>query len=476
MKLVMELLSAFIAIAILISIAGYLGYNQITIISSAFSKVESDEMPALLALGDIEAAILRIELEPSEYIVEPDQEHPEELQEAKEEILAGLEVYGNGGREEKANKMSQEVEELVLMGEEIFRLKDSGASDEVLEQIFGQLDNRLDAFTEELNEEELLISKNTESSLMAVKDDIQLTLNATAALTSVAAAIAIAIGVYNTYSISKPISKLRNAAHEIGRGNFDIEIPATKSADEIGELSAQFRKMKEDLMQKEKMQNEFISVTSHELRTPIQPILGFADLALKGQVAADEALRVIMKEGRRLQRLTNDILDVSRIEGGRMSYMMEEIKLNDLVMNVVNLARVNVGDKVSLKIALNTEKDMVIRGDKERLTQVLTNILGNAAKFTKEGAITVETSYSDHGKDDVVIKVSDTGGGIPEEVLPNLFGKFVTKNVSNENKQGTGLGLFISKAIVAAHKGNISAHNNKDGGATFTISLPVDAS
>lgn len=190
---------------------------------------------------------------------------------------------------------------------------------------------------------------------------------------------------------------------------------------------------------------------------------------------ADEALKVIVKEARRLQRLTNDILDVSRIDGGRISYMMEEIKLNDLVLNVINSARVNVGDRVSLKTAINTEKDLVIRGDRERLMQMLTNILGNAAKFTKEGAITVETGYSDRGKGDVVIKVSDTGGGIPGEVLPNLFGKFVTKNVGNENKQGTGLGLFISKAIVAAHKGSISAHN-KDGASSQYRCLSMQAS
>ncbi|AFU58192.1 HAMP domain-containing protein [Candidatus Nitrososphaera gargensis Ga9.2] len=140
------------------------------------------------------------------------------------------------------------------MGKEIFLLKDSGVSEQVLEQKFGQLDDPLDAFTEELNNEELLISQYAESSLMVVKDDIQLTLNVTAALASVVAEIATGTGIYNTYSISKPISKLRNAAREIGSGNFDVEIPATKSADEIGELSAQFRKMKEDLMHKEEMQ------------------------------------------------------------------------------------------------------------------------------------------------------------------------------------------------------------------------------
>lgn len=364
------------------------------------------------------------------------------------------------------------MKELVLLGREIFVLKDNGASDQVLNEKFGQLDDRLDVFIHELDEEEQLITRNTQDSFMAVSDDIQLTLNLTAILAATAAAIAIVVGVYNTYSISRPISKLRDAAREIGRGNFNVETRVTKSTDEIGELSSQFGKMKEELRQKERMQNEFISVASHELRTPVQPVLGFADLALKGQVPADEALKIIMKEGRRLQRLTNDILDVSRIEGGRINYTMEDVKLNELVMNVVDSCRVNIGNGVSLKAVLNTEEDLTIHGDKERLTQVLANILDNAVKFTKEGAIVVETGSVNNGKRQVMIKISDTGGGIPQELLPNLFGKFVTKGIGRENRQGTGLGLFISRAIVEAHNGNISAQNN-GAGATFTISLPV---
>jgi signal transduction histidine kinase len=472
MKLVIKLISAFLAVGILISIAGYLSYNQVNSIASAFSKVESDDMPALWALGEIESAILRIELEPLEYMNKPDPEHPEELKEAEASILAALAVYGQSGREEKAGRMAEEVRELVLMGEEIFMLKDSGASEQVLNEKFAQLDDRLDIFVHELDEEEQLITRNTQDSFMVVSDDIQLTLNLTAILAAIAAAIAILVGVYNTYSISKPISRLRDAAREIGRGNFNVETQVTKSTDEIGELSAQFGKMKEGLSQKERMQNEFISVASHELRTPVQSVLGFADLAVKGQVPLDEALKKIMKEGKRLQRLTNDILDVSRIEGGRIGYMMEDVKLNELVMNAVNSCRVNVGSGVSLKTMLNTGEDLVIRGDRERLTQVLANVLDNAVKFTKEGAIVVETSSSNNGKREVTIKISDTGGGISQDLLPNLFGKFVTKGIGRENKQGTGLGLFISRAIVEAHNGNISAHNN-GAGATFTISLPV---
>ena len=105
---------------------------------------------------------------------------------------------------------------------------------------------------------------------------------------------------------------------------------------------------------------------------------------------------------------------------------------------------------------------------------MLTNILGNAAKFKKKGRIKIETSRASHNSSIIEIRISDTGGGIPEEILPRLFEKFATKDVGGSAKQGTGLGLYINKAIIKAHNGKISAFNNQEGGATFIISLPIE--
>ncbi len=118
------------------------------------------------------------------------------------------------------------------------------------------------------------------------------------------------------------------------------------------------------------------------------------------------------------------------------------------------------------------EQDIVIELDKDRIAQVLTNILGNALKFTKKGKIKIETSLSSESGL-IEIQISDTGGGIPEEILPRLFEKFATNDVEHSAKHGTGLGLYISKAIVKAHNGKNSAFNNSEAGATFVISLPI---
>ncbi|MGH9878529.1 MAG: sensor histidine kinase, partial [Nitrososphaerales archaeon] len=123
-------------------------------------------------------------------------------------------------------------------------------------------------------------------------------------------------------------------------------------------------------------------------------------------------------------------------------------------------------------IETKLDKDIEIEADKYRIGQVLTNVIGNAVKFTKDGRIKVESRIHEN-INKIQIKVSDTAGGIPTDVLPHLFGKFVTRSIGSEVRHGTGLGLFISKAIVNAHKGRIEADNNNEGGATFTITLPI---
>lgn len=236
-------------------------------------------------------------------------------------------------------------------------------------------------------------------------------------------------------------------------------------------------KANEELKVKEQLKNEFIAIASHELRTPIQPLLGYAVLAKKGKVSQEAAWEGILKEARRLQQLANDILDVSRIESGSLVYQIGKVSISSLLESVADSARANLAKGVSMELLVDdASKDLEVDLDRSRMTQVLSNIIGNAVKFTQRGGIKVECrAFSSKNK--IEIRVSDTGAGILEEILPNLFGKFVTKSTGDANAQGgTGLGLFISKAIVTAHKGEIYAYNNATGGATFTIVLPIDQS
>jgi signal transduction histidine kinase len=229
----------------------------------------------------------------------------------------------------------------------------------------------------------------------------------------------------------------------------------------------------EKLKSHEKMQKEFINIAAHELRTPTQAILGYAELSqMQGSnVNKDEALSKIVKNAERLQRLTEDILDVTRIESQTLKLDKRKFDLRDMAASVLDdyRNRIQNGKNVGL-VLLNADKAAFVVADKGRISQVLSNLVSNALKFTKSGivSVSIEEVKNDDYEKEFIAAVKDTGKGLDSDIMTQLFTKFVSKS-----QTGTGLGLFISKSIVEAHGGRIWAENNPDGkGATFRFSLP----
>jgi two-component system, OmpR family, sensor histidine kinase VicK len=233
----------------------------------------------------------------------------------------------------------------------------------------------------------------------------------------------------------------------------------------------------EQLKVHEKMQKEFINVASHELRTPIQPILGLSEVlyAKIKDTGQRQLLDTITRNAKRLQRLTDDILDVTKIESQSLKLNKERFNLNDVITNVIDEMIVNrefknekSDDNNNIKLEYRP-KDIFVEADRVRVTQVISNLLDNSIKFTKEGKITITIEKKEDGEV-VVISIKDTGIGIDSEMFPKLFSKFASKSY-----QGTGLGLFICKSIVEAHDGKIWAENNNQEkkGATFYFTLPT---
>jgi nitrogen-specific signal transduction histidine kinase len=231
------------------------------------------------------------------------------------------------------------------------------------------------------------------------------------------------------------------------------------------ELAAANRKLKES----DKIQKEFINVAAHELRTPIQPILGLSEVLLSKIKNKDEheLIDVIARNAKRLQRLTEDILDVTKIESQSLHLQKEKFNFSEVIMNVVSNYESQIKRIKDVKVSLISEGDFHVEADKERLNQVVSNLIDNAIKFTQEGSIVISSQRIDD--DNVFVSIKDTGTGIDPEIMPRLFSKFATKSFT-----GTGLGLFISKKIIEAHGGRIWAENNSGGnGATFSFSLPI---
>src|SRR5437870_8824491 len=221
----------------------------------------------------------------------------------------------------------------------------------------------------------------------------------------------------------------------------------------------------------DKMQQEFINIASHEMKTPTQAILGYSKLIQRHPEKREGMIEAIARNANRLQRLTNDILDVTRIETQSLKLNKERVNLNELVSDIIQDYR-NEIEKTGKDVKLLHEpQDQIIEVevDKNRLTQVISNLLSNAIKFTKEGTIRVAEEVKDSM---ALVTVMDTGRGIDPEISPRLFSKFAAKS-----ETGMGLGLFISKSIVEAHGGKIWAQNNTDydrkKGATFTFSIPL---
>jgi signal transduction histidine kinase len=239
-------------------------------------------------------------------------------------------------------------------------------------------------------------------------------------------------------------------------------------------MNEQLAATNEQLKVQDKLQQEFVNIAAHELRTPIQPLLGAAEMIETGLGTKDKVeitrpeIEMILRNAKRLERLSSDILQISRIESGGLKLHEEIFSLALIIALSVKDAKSQENfDAEKLTIAY-TADDIFVSADKEKVTQVIINILINAIKFTNRGTISIITS-KDSANKIAQIAIRDTGSGIDAEVLPKLFEKFVTKS-----EKGTGLGLYISKKIVEAHGGMIVGENNSDGpGATFRFTLPL---
>ena len=235
----------------------------------------------------------------------------------------------------------------------------------------------------------------------------------------------------------------------------------------------ELKKLNKKLEMQDRMQKEFINAAAHELRTPIQPIIGLAEALRdkKGDISLQTNLiDIIIKSGKRLQRVAENILDVTRIESNTLKINKERFNIKDLIYDLFQDFNYHLHShykEKDVELKFEAKDDIFVTADRSRLTQVIMNLFNNAIKFTDKGLIVVSVEMIDGN---VLVKVKDTGTGISNIVLPQLFTKFAIKS-----ETGTGLGLFISKNIVEAHGGNMWAENNMEGkGATFTFTIPAN--
>ena len=323
--------------------------------------------------------------------------------------------------------------------------------------------------------------------------------------------------LYVMNRLLRPISLIIKATEEVKKGNLSISpIADCDRRDEIGVLAASFNSMIKRLAEYERMQRDFINIAAHELRTPIQPILGLSATIREGILNLGKQLQMMQREepvykephnkaststipsrpdstdrpslspssidkmvlmldvinrnAKRLEKMTSNLLDLSRIENDKpLELRKEKFDLRKKIENMINDIYGTISDNKDIRIRFESDANkasIMIEGDKERIFEVISNLLNNAIKFTKQGEVVIVLNERDG---QAIVSVRDSGSGIAPEIYPNLFTKFATKS-----EKGTGLGLFLAKNIVESHGGNIWAENNSDGkGATFAFSIPI---
>jgi len=326
--------------------------------------------------------------------------------------------------------------------------------------------------------------------------DAKTTAKNTENVISIFLAISIGVGLFTAFStsrsITKPIKYLKQAADKVGKGDLDFEI-SSKSNDEIGELAVQFNDMRKSIKKSTKklelanielktidrLKEEFQSMVAHELKTPLTPIIGYCDALQMPEILGHlsekqlEAVSGISKNSKKLQQLINDIFDAQKLDLGRMKFENDNFLVYDLTNDIINNSKFIAKEK-NIQIICSDKKEIVIKSDQNRLSQVLTNIINNAVEFVPKETGVIRLSVNEVNKS-VVFSIKDNGKGIPKGLQKDLFKKFYQVDSSKTRSHtGTGLGLAICKGIVDNLGGKIWLESEVGKGSEFFVRIPKD--
>jgi signal transduction histidine kinase len=296
----------------------------------------------------------------------------------------------------------------------------------------------------------------------------------------IALLLALIIGIWLMRSISGPIDELERGMHAIAEGDLTHEIALVPGdATEFGRLAASYQTMTRQLAELERLRAEFVGVASHELKTPINVIIGYLELLQEGiygelTPTQKEILATIGKQANGLTRLVKRLLDISRFEASGGKLEVREVDLQRLLMTLESSFSVLAKQRdISFSVEHGQALPAKVYWDEDRINEVLGNLISNAFKFTPRGgkvALSVDPVDSK-----VMVTVADTGAGISQEQLPHIFDKFYqADNQAQAASKGTGLGLAIAKEIVEAHGGETTVKSRVGKGTTFVVTLPIE--
>jgi len=282
------------------------------------------------------------------------------------------------------------------------------------------------------------------------------------------------VGLY-TYNMVRPLRQMAQAAKSFGAGDFSSRVPVT-SQDEIGQLAIAFNNMADSLATSEGTRRSFIANVSHELKTPMTTIAGFIDGILDGTIPPDRQgyyLNIVSTEVRRLSRLVQSMLALSRIDSGELRMNKQRFDLTNILISTLLTFEQKIGDRNIRVEGLEEADTIFVDGDPDMIHQVVYNLIENAVKFTNEGGY-IRISLSD-APDRTTLEIRNSGQGIQPDELPHIFERFYKTDKSrSKDKNGMGLGLYIVKTILRLHGGDITAASETGSYCSFTLWLPKE--
>ncbi len=302
---------------------------------------------------------------------------------------------------------------------------------------------------------------------------------------SLATVVALIAAVLASFFISRqvvgPVQRMMAISHRIAEGEYEQRLNVSGSVqsnhlDELDQLALTFNQMADKLEKTEAMRRQLIGDVSHELRTPLTAIKGYMEGLMDGVLpATPDTFQQVHTEADRLQRLVNDLQELSRVEAGAFQLKIRPVSMDDLIDTVMGHLNRQFEEKGILLEKGQPVGLLKVAADKDRILQVLTNLVGNALQYTQPGGkVRIETSRN---KNELVISIIDTGIGISPEHLPHIFNRFYRTDKSRARASGgSGIGLTIAQALVKAHHGRIWAESAGEGkGSSFHFTLPLAA-
>ncbi len=478
MTLRARLTLSLVAITALLFFPAVWGVRQLVDIAEIAKDQRSMQGAAYLATGGLQTRLARLDALQRSFIVRGDDSSRIVMREALDSVRAKLYELASTGYSNLAIEAGRSVDALSAATDRIEALMAADLRQEATD--YSSDDVRPLYNEAQATAASIAARIEAESAARLLEADA---ISNTATTTTVAAlliclTLALILGARTNRALTRPVTRLENAMAAVADGRFRVpeDLPYGRR-DEIGSVSRSFRSMTHRLAELDRMKAEFMSIATHELKTPLNVISGYAELLQErvyGEVndRQDEALFAVRDQARLLSSLVNQLLDISRLEAGGLRIQMKEVDLDDVFTRVRrSFAPLAEQKGIAFSFDLDSHLPDTIHGDGDRLRdQVLGNLISNAVKFTPEDGRIVLRARAD---DEVLfVEVEDTGPGIPDDKLPHIFEKFYQVG-DHARAKGAGLGLAIAREVVEVHGGRISARNAPGHGAIFRIELPI---